>query len=409
MTWHKGIFIFFIILFFVFLQPANAQRGFKVEKIERVTVISNPKHPIPRNGLKKRIVFKEELSIGVIEGDENYMFGSFIMFNTDDEGNFYVSDFDNKRIQKYDQQGKYLLTIGRAGQGPGEFEFLSMPRFDVQNNLYVYDFISRRISFFDRNGKFLRQISKLEMSIDMYVNTKGFIVGSTSAYIQQKGGFKNVINFGLFDKECKAIKILFTDEDERKRIWEKGIGTSVNQKAFKPNLIYKLINQDIIYYGYPDKYEINICSPEGKLIKRITRDYYPQKISLKDKNDYFKHIKKSASSRGINDQLIEKIIKMTRFVKYKPVYYNFTLLENGWLFVIVDFAEGNQSIIDLFDKEGRYIAQFKTNIHTKSLFFKNGKAYAVAYEEDFPFVKRYAIELQEYKNNQWLKSNIKLY
>jgi len=127
-----------------------AQKGFKVEEVDGVVVVSNPKEPIPKNGLKKRIIFKEELSIGVIEGDENYMFGSRIRFNTDDEGNFYVSDRDNKRIQKYNSQGKYLLTIGREGQGPGEFEFLSMPRFDKENNIYVVDMRNSRVSFIIR-------------------------------------------------------------------------------------------------------------------------------------------------------------------------------------------------------------------------------------------------------------------
>ena len=77
------------------------------EKIhaDEVVVISNPKTP----ALKMRIVFKEELSIGEVEGDENYMFGSSIGFNTDDEGNFYVADFDSKRILKYDPEGEYTL------------------------------------------------------------------------------------------------------------------------------------------------------------------------------------------------------------------------------------------------------------------------------------------------------------
>jgi len=50
-----------------------------------------------------------------------------------------------------------------------------------------------------------------------------------------------------------------------------------------------------------------------------------------------------------------------------------------------------------------------SDVSTFNLFFKNGKGYAVAQEDGFPFVKRYAIELQEYKNNKWVKSKLKLY
>jgi len=41
----------------------------------QVKIISNPKYPALPDGKKKRIIFEEELTIGVVEGDENYMFG----------------------------------------------------------------------------------------------------------------------------------------------------------------------------------------------------------------------------------------------------------------------------------------------------------------------------------------------
>jgi len=36
------------------------------------------------------------------------------------------------------------------------------------------------------------------------------------------------------------------------------------------------------------------------------------------------------------------------------------------------------------------------------LFFKNGKAYALAIENDFRYVKRYNLEIQEMINNKWI-------
>jgi len=37
------------------------------------------------------------------------------------------------------------------------------------------------------------------------------------------------------------------------------------------------------------------------------------------------------------------------------------------------------------------------------LIFKNGKAYALAIENDYRFVKRYRYEIQEYRDNKWVK------
>jgi len=110
-----------------------AEETSTIQKSDNVVVVSNPKTP----ETKMQIVFTEELSIGEVEGDENYMFGQNIFFNTDEDGNFYVSDFDAHRIQKYDPDGKYLLTIGREGQGPGEFGILSSMELGFGTNIKI--------------------------------------------------------------------------------------------------------------------------------------------------------------------------------------------------------------------------------------------------------------------------------
>lgn len=64
---------------------------------------------------------------------QNLFFSCFFHWN------FYVSDMETLRIQKYSPEGKYLLTIGRKGQGPGEFRSLSVVRFGKDDNLYICD------------------------------------------------------------------------------------------------------------------------------------------------------------------------------------------------------------------------------------------------------------------------------
>jgi hypothetical protein len=395
-----------------------AQQIYQVEEVDGATVISNPKHPIPRNGLQKKIVFKEELSIGEIEGDENYMFGSWIYFNTDEEGNFYVADHDNKRIQKFNSQGEYLLTIGRKGQGPGEFEYLSGAQFDKEGNLYITDRINKRISFFNLNGKFLKQVIVQGELGNISINSKGFVIALSYEPFQESGGVKGIEKLVLFDKKFNPIKVIhqntreafvtITGGDINKIV--KTVANSISKDEFRPILTYKLAKEDNIYFGYPEKYEINIFSPEGECRKIISRNYDPISVSRKDKAIVLKRYSENPYFiKRYPEQIRKKILNSVKFPKYKPAYQFFILMENGWLAVIVDSIENEYAIIDLFDAEGRYIAQFKTDVPVRNIFFKNGKAYAVAYEEDFPFVKRYAIELQEYKNGKWVKSNTKLY
>jgi hypothetical protein len=421
MTKKFILFLVFIIVIFLAIicfpeEPMTAENT-SIQKAEDVVVISNPKTPAH----KMRIVFKEELTIGEVEGDENYMFGSGISFNTDDEGNFYVADSDNHRTQKYDPEGKYLLTIGREGQGPGEFQSLSIPRFDKDNNLYITDGSNRRISLFDKDGQYLKQIRMQERYVNPYINSKGFIVADKWHMAQEGNVQKQTHLYGLFDNEFNLVEELFKDEIVTPMPTGKSasalgdfIAKTFSVLASRPPVIFTLANNDFIYLGYPDKYEIIIYSPEGKPARRITRDYDPLPMSEKDKESILKTVIEPALSSPIFTDDIKKIaLQKIKFPKYKPAYQNFTLMENGWLAVIVDFVEDEFTLIDIFDQEGRYIAHFKTpilaeGILSTSLFFKNGKAYSVITEEEYWFVRRYSIELQEYKGNKWVKSSIKL-
>jgi 6-bladed beta-propeller len=63
----------------------------------------------------------EEISIGVADGAEEYMFGDVADIAVARDGSIYVYDRKVPAIRKYDVKGKYARTIGRKGQGPGEY------------------------------------------------------------------------------------------------------------------------------------------------------------------------------------------------------------------------------------------------------------------------------------------------
>lgn len=418
------VFIWVIFLVMIcFPKETTTPENTSSQRTNNVVVISNPKTPAH----EMRIVFKEELTIGKFEGDQNYMFGSTIYLNTDDEGNFYVSDPDNNRIQKYNHQGKYLLTIGREGQGPGEFRGLSIPRFDKDNSLYITDGSNRRISFFDRNGNYLKQIRMQERHNNLYINSKGLILATKSSQSEEGNIMKSITTYGLFDDEFNLVQELYKDEIEISRLAgpdessiAKFLTQAVSLLAFRPMTRYTLADNDFIYLGYPDKYEINVYSPEGKMVRKITRDYDFLPVSKKDEEYFIEVVSNSPdflSNPIITEDMKKKIFQQLKFPKYKPAYQALALMENGWLAVIIESIDDEYTLFDIFDQEGRYIAHFQSAeitlpadglVFEFQFFFKNGKAYAVTEEEGYKFVKRYSIELQEYKRSKWIKSSNKL-
>lgn len=53
--------------------------------------------------------------------DEDVLFGVITDIITDSEGNFYMLDSQLSEVQVFSPDGEYLRTIGREGEGPGEF------------------------------------------------------------------------------------------------------------------------------------------------------------------------------------------------------------------------------------------------------------------------------------------------
>ena len=75
----------------------------------------------------------------------------------DAQGNIYVADTNNHRVQVFDSTGKYLRDWGSQGEGAGQFNEPWGIAVDAQGNVYVADTWNYRVQKFDGQGKFLEQ------------------------------------------------------------------------------------------------------------------------------------------------------------------------------------------------------------------------------------------------------------
>ena len=75
--------------------------------------------------------------------------------SVDNEGNVYVTDSGNARIQKFTSDGQFLETWGVRGTDNGEFEYPTGIA-TYESNVYVVDREQHRIQVFDSTGKFLQ-------------------------------------------------------------------------------------------------------------------------------------------------------------------------------------------------------------------------------------------------------------
>ena len=72
----------------------------------------------------------------------------------DMEGNLYILDVGLSKVLKFNKKGKFILSFGGKGQGPGEF---TRPLFIHSSNkeITVADF--NMLNIYDLNGKFIEK------------------------------------------------------------------------------------------------------------------------------------------------------------------------------------------------------------------------------------------------------------
>src|SRR5579859_7669066 len=73
----------------------------------------------------------------------------------DAEGNLYVADTMNNRIEIFDADGQFVSTFGKAGDGPGYFARPKGVAIDGDGHIWVADGVQDRVQVFNKDGQLL--------------------------------------------------------------------------------------------------------------------------------------------------------------------------------------------------------------------------------------------------------------
>ncbi|MDR3765302.1 MAG: 6-bladed beta-propeller [Acidobacteriota bacterium] len=73
----------------------------------------------------------------------------------DSEGNLYVTDTLNNRLEIFDASGEFVSEIGQPGDGPGFFARPKGIAIDPDGHIWVVDSVQQRVQVFDNTGRLL--------------------------------------------------------------------------------------------------------------------------------------------------------------------------------------------------------------------------------------------------------------
>ncbi len=299
--------------------------------------------------------------LGEIEGeDENYLFYRPCDIAGDSEGNLYVLDAGNHRIQKFDNKGKYLLTFGRSGQGPGELQRPLSIDMGKDGNIYIADWMNCRLEVFSSQGESLRSIKLVTPVHRIRLLSSGEIaimnprVGrENSSYEESTDGSKPFL---------PLIKII----DENGKVRRK-FGEGIIFKTFPlvnggNRLIFTKDDDDNIYLTLLFQNRIEKFTSEGKLVFQTSRPV-PDEMhhrTAKKPNVYI------LISQGIDVDSLGRIwiITVTRRLKKEEAP------PAG-----LELTETDRYRLDVFDSKGTFLKSFPLTHFCSDLRIIDDKIY----------------------------------
>ena len=337
----------------------------KVVVEDGIKVVKNPSQP-----LYGEFTFdlEEDLTIGGDPKNEDYYFPKGGSLSVDREGNLYFTDFGNKRVQMYDKSGQYVRTIGRQGQGPGEYIFPGQVYIDPEGNICVRNG-GHELNVYGKDSIFITKVTFKTFVGAFIMGPQGTIIGTKQPGFEPGGPKHSLVQL---DRDGSVLRTIAEFRGELRE----------GQKAYvlhwySHHFAFSPLTAEIFCYGFSDEHKIYLTDSGGKTISIVTVDEKPQAISGKEKDE----TKKSGMfiSSGQTQRPEELII----FPDHRPFFWNILNDDEGRFYVVrfkSILEKDAPSRVDVFSKDGIYL--YKMTWPFAPAAIKYGCLYEVRTEEE---------------------------
>jgi len=372
----KLVCLIIIIINFLYCQSEVEDKlrwSGEIEVINGIKVIKNS-----NKSLYGKIDFelREDLSLGD-EGNEDYLFHRIKDIAVDKSGNIYIVDSSNCRVQKFNQNGKYIKTIGRFGQGPGEFQHpFEVEIDDRTGNVFVKDGFNK-IIIFDKNGRYQKTIYSLTAISNFVLGRDNKIIAICHGTSEDElTHFHELCSINFNGEIIKIFKrVPFT-------VFTRSLGPGqvvYVKSGYEMALHLAKLNDQHFIYGYSKEFILYVIDEKGDNLYQIEVDEsLPQftleekrrfrKVLLPDHKPYFFSIMVDSEKRiYVQENMATKMIR-----GYGPI-------------------ETVNKVVKVFSDKGYFL--FTTTLPPNTCVIREGYIYSYLLDEEtgMEYVKRYKI------------------
>ena len=357
--------------FFLFVGFCFAQDKTEMRRIDGVRHVLNPEKP-----WRGTVVLDVEKSLEINPFEQKDVAMRYVLFARDEDGGVILFDPNRAEGYKYDNKGRFLGSLVKKGEGPGEFSPMQMMKaFFVGNQIWVKG--GQKLARFDREGRLLQEI-KLKNRPSIIVDESHFISRRTTRNSQNELlEIHSLVKFGAESLSDEVVVDIIQASNVT------GIQTKDGRGGFAepwatPGLIVAYARKDKrILAALNTKYEITVKNLKGETEFVIEKSHQKIRVNNKDKKDI------------LGSDLM-------RFLPLYPdellAFQDIQALPDGGL--VVRRVSGVKKVeVDVFDADGRYLYALRPpeGISFERAVFHGAGFSLIDYKEDYPVYIDYRI------------------
>jgi hypothetical protein len=244
-----------------------------------------------------------EISIGEVEGADEYMFGEVSELAVAADGSIYVYDRQVPALRKYDARGKFVRNIGRRGQGPGEYLNAGGLAIGRDGRLYLWDTGNWRINVYTAAGEPAGQIAtpsgasgsfSLTATRALTIDTAGLLYFRKPSFMRMSDGPRReqFVRLRSDGTVVDTIDVPILDVEERSLTATNANSRTSAPIPFTPQPTSVLSPHGYFVTGFPNRYAVDLRIPPagsraqwrpGQPVISLRRNIAPLPVSAEER------------------------------------------------------------------------------------------------------------------------------